>query len=182
MTRAKLRPNPGLNLWLMLGLVLAACLSVAAGKIWVPFDAWTAADPQLDHHRRTAPSTNGPCAVGRQCAGSVWRSDCRDTSVIRSPIRACSACPLARRWARSCRSISGFAVQLWLLPGFALIGAGVTMALLALIAGTVGKPDPVHPRWDDPDQHHRVAHRARDQSCADAVRVVADRDVADGVV
>ena len=35
-----------LNLWLVIALVLAAALSVASGKIWVPLDAWTAADPR----------------------------------------------------------------------------------------------------------------------------------------
>ena len=31
---------------LLIGCLAAAALSVAAGKVWVPLDAWTAADPR----------------------------------------------------------------------------------------------------------------------------------------
>ena len=35
-----------LNIFLLAALLFAAALSVAAGKVWVPWDAWTAADPR----------------------------------------------------------------------------------------------------------------------------------------
>ena len=126
-----------LNLGLAFALVLAACLSVAAGKVWVPLDAWTAADPRsIIIVELRLPRTVLALIVG----GALGLSGAVMQGYLRNPLADPGLFGVSSGAALGAvvSLYFGFAAQLWLLPGFALIGAGATMALLALIAGRSG--------------------------------------------
>jgi iron complex transport system permease protein len=126
-----------LNLWLVIALVLAACLSVASGKIWVPLDAWTAADPRsIIIVELRLPRTLLALLVG----GALGLSGAVMQGYLRNPLAdpGLFGVSSGAAFGAVVSLYFGYAVQLWLLPAFALAGAGVTMALLALIAGRSG--------------------------------------------
>lgn len=126
-----------LTLGLIVLLLLAAGLSVAAGKVWVPLDAWTAADPRsIIIVELRLPRTVLALLVGSALglSGAVMqgylRNPLADPGLFGVSSGAAFGAVIALYF--------GYAAQMWLLPGFALVGAGVTMALLALIAGRSG--------------------------------------------
>jgi iron complex transport system permease protein len=126
-----------LNLWLLIALAFAACLSVAAGKVWVPWDAWTAADPRsIIIVELRLPRTLLGLLVGAALglAGAVMQGYLRNPLADPGLFGVSSGAALGAVLSL----YFGYAAQLWLLPGFALAGAGATMALLALIAGRSG--------------------------------------------
>jgi len=126
-----------LNLWLLIALVLAAGLSVASGKIWVPLDAWTAADPRsIIIVELRLPRTLLALLVG----GALGLSGAVMQGYLRNPLAdpGLFGVSSGAAFGAVVSLYFGYAVQLWLLPAFALAGAGVTMALLALIAGRSG--------------------------------------------
>lgn len=122
---------------LVVALVLAACLSVAAGKVWVPLDAWTAADPrsiiivELRLPRTVLALTVG-AALG--LSGAVMqgylRNPLADPGLLGVSPGASFGAVLSLYF--------GYAAQPWLLPGFALAGAATSMTLLALVSGRTG--------------------------------------------
>jgi iron complex transport system permease protein len=126
-----------LNIGLVAALVAVATLSVAAGKVWVPWDAWTAADPRsIIIVELRLPRTVLALVVGAALglSGAVMqgylRNPLADPGLFGVSTGAAFGAVLALYF--------GYAAHMWLLPGFALAGAGVTMALLALIAGRSG--------------------------------------------
>lgn len=126
-----------LTLVLIVLLLLAAGLSVAAGKVWVPLDAWTAADPRsIIIVELRLPRTVLALLVGSALglSGAVMqgylRNPLADPGLFGVSSGAAFGAVIALYF--------GYAAQMWLLPSFALVGAGVTMALLALIAGRSG--------------------------------------------
>ncbi|AIT07780.1 ABC transporter permease [Sphingomonas taxi] len=126
-----------LNIGLLVALFAVAALSVAAGKVWVPWDAWTAADPRsIIIVELRLPRTVLALVVGAALglSGAVMqgylRNPLADPGLFGVSTGAAFGAVLALYF--------GYAAQMWLLPGFALVGAGVTMALLALIAGRSG--------------------------------------------
>jgi iron complex transport system permease protein len=126
-----------LTLWLLIALVLAAALSVASGKIWVPLDAWTAADPRsIIIVELRLPRTLLALLVG----GALGLSGAVMQGYLRNPLAdpGLFGVSSGAAFGAVVSLYFGYAVQLWLLPAFALAGAGVTMALLALIAGRSG--------------------------------------------
>ena len=126
-----------LNLSLLIALVLAACLSVASGKIWVPLDAWTAADPRsIIIVELRLPRTLLALLVG----GALGLSGAVMQGYLRNPLAdpGLFGVSSGAAFGAVVSLYFGYAVQLWLLPAFALAGAGVTMALIALIAGRSG--------------------------------------------
>ncbi|MET3824453.1 iron complex transport system permease protein [Sphingomonas sp. PvP055] len=126
-----------LTLWLLIALVLAAGLSVASGKIWVPLDAWTAADPRsIIIVELRLPRTLLALLVG----GALGLSGAVMQGYLRNPLAdpGLFGVSSGAAFGAVVSLYFGYAVQLWLLPAFALAGAGVTMALLALIAGRSG--------------------------------------------
>jgi iron complex transport system permease protein len=126
-----------LTLWLVIALVLAAALSVASGKIWVPLDAWTAADPRsIIIVELRLPRTLLALLVG----GALGLSGAVMQGYLRNPLAdpGLFGVSSGAAFGAVVSLYFGYAVQLWLLPAFALAGAGVTMALLALIAGRSG--------------------------------------------
>ncbi len=126
-----------LNVLLLAALLFAAALSVAAGKVWVPWDAWTAADPRsiiIVELRlpRTALALLVGAALG--LSGAVMQGYLRNPLADPGLFGVSSGAALGAVLSL----YFGYAAQAWLLPGFALAGAGATMALLALIAGRSG--------------------------------------------
>ncbi len=126
-----------LTLGLIVLLLLAAALSVAAGKVWVPFDAWTADDPRsIIIVELRLPRTVLALLVGAALglSGAVMQGYLRNPLADPGLFGVSSGAAFGAVMAL----YFGYAAQMWLLPGFALVGAGVTMALLALIAGRSG--------------------------------------------
>ncbi|WP_267349470.1 FecCD family ABC transporter permease [Sphingomonas carotinifaciens] len=126
-----------LSLFLLLALIAAALLSVAAGKVWVPWGAWTADDPRgIIIAELRLPRTVLAMAVGAALglSGAVMQGYLRNPLADPGLFGVSSGAALGAVLSL----FFGYAAQAWLLPGFALAGAGVTMALLALIAGRSG--------------------------------------------
>ncbi|MDJ0277827.1 iron ABC transporter permease [Sphingomonas sp. 2R-10] len=126
-----------LTIGLIVALLLAAGLSVASGKVWVPLDAWTAADPRsIIIVELRLPRTLLAMLVGSALglSGAVMqgylRNPLADPGLFGVSSGAAFGAVLALYF--------GYAAQMWLLPGFALTGAGIAMTLLALIAGRSG--------------------------------------------
>jgi iron complex transport system permease protein len=126
-----------LILWLVAAALAAAILSVAAGKVWVPLDAWTAADPRsIIIVELRLPRTMLALAVGAALglSGAVMQGYLRNPLADPGLFGVSSGAALGAVLSL----YFGFAAQAWLLPGFALAGAATTMALLAIIAGRSG--------------------------------------------
>ena len=126
-----------LNLLLLVGVVLVAALSVASGKVWVPLDAWKAADPRsIIMVELRLPRTLLALLVGAALglSGAVMQGYLRNPLADPGLFGVSSGAALGAVLAL----YFGYAAQVWLLPGFALLGAAGTMALLALIAGRSG--------------------------------------------
>ena len=126
-----------LNIFLLAALLFAAALSVAAGKVWVPWDAWTAADPRsIIIVELRLPRTMLALLVGAALglSGAVMQGYLRNPLADPGLFGVSSGAALGAVLSL----YFGYAAQAWLLPGFALAGAGATMALLALIAGRSG--------------------------------------------
>lgn len=126
-----------LNRILLAALALAAVLSLAAGKVWLPWDAWASADPRsIIIVELRLPRTLLAILVGAALglSGAVMqgylRNPLADPGLFGVSSGAAFGAVLSLYF--------GFAAQLWLLPAFALAGAAATTALLALIAGRSG--------------------------------------------
>ncbi|MEH3120622.1 MAG: iron ABC transporter permease [Sphingomonas phyllosphaerae] len=122
---------------LALGVIFAAALSVAAGKVWVPLDGWTAADPRsIIIVELRLPRTLLALAVG----AALGMSGAAMQGYLRNPLAdpGLFGVSSGAAFGAVCSLYFGYAAQTWLLPGFALAGAAVTMAALALIAGRSG--------------------------------------------
>jgi iron complex transport system permease protein len=122
---------------LLVALLLAACLSIASGKVWVPLDAWTAADPRAIiivelRLPRTALAILVGAALG--LSGAVMQGYLRNPLADPGLFGVSSGAALGAVLSL----YFGYAAQLWLLPAFALAGAAGTTALLAVIAGRSG--------------------------------------------
>ncbi len=119
---------------LMIGCLAAAALSIAAGKVWLPLDAWTAADPrsiiivELRLPRTVLALTIG-AALG--LSGAVMQG------YLRNPLADPGLLGVSpgAAFGAVVSLYFGYAAQAWLLPIFALAGAATAMSLLALIAG-----------------------------------------------
>ncbi|MBA3879334.1 MAG: ABC transporter permease [Sphingobium sp.] len=126
-----------LSIWLALGCLAAALLSVAAGKIWVPLDAWGGGDPRaIIIAELRLPRTVLALGVGAALGltGAVMQGYLRNPLADPGLFGVSSGAALGAVLSL----YFGYAAQAWLLPGFALAGAAGTMAALALIAGRSG--------------------------------------------
>ena len=126
-----------LTVGLLAALLLVASLSVAAGKVWVPLDAWTAADPRsIIIIELRLPRTVLAILVGAALglSGAVMQAYLRNPLADPGLFGVSSGAALGAVLSL----YFGYAAQLWLLPAFALAGAAATTLLLAAIAGRSG--------------------------------------------
>ena len=125
------------NVGLALALLVATALSLLAGKVWVPPAAFTTADPRwLIIAELRLPRTVLAALVGAGLGVSgaamqgYLRNPLADPGLFGVSAGAALGAVLALFF--------GLAAQGWLLPAFALAGAGAAMALLALLVGRSG--------------------------------------------
>lgn len=126
-----------LNLLLILALVAALLLSLAAGKVWIPWSAWTGADPRwLIIAELRAPRTVLAAAVG----AALGLSGAAMQGYLRNPLADPGLFGVSAGAALGAvlSLFFGFTAAAWLLPAFALTGAAGAMALLALLVGRSG--------------------------------------------
>nr|WP_221364208.1 iron ABC transporter permease [Sphingomonas jinjuensis] len=122
---------------LAIGVVAIAALSLLAGKVWVPPALWASDDPRaIIILELRLPRTILALVVGAALglSGAVMQG------YLRNPLADPGLFGVSAGGALGAvlSLYFGYAAQAWLLPGFALSGAGATMALLALIAGRSG--------------------------------------------
>jgi iron complex transport system permease protein len=126
-----------LNLALLVAIAAAMLLSLIAGKVWIPFDAWAGGDPRWPiiaelRLPRTALALLVGAALG--LSGAVMQG------YLRNPLADPGLFGVSAGAALGAvvSLYFGYAALAWLLPAFALAGAAATMALLALIVGRSG--------------------------------------------
>jgi len=124
------------NVLLAAGLAAAMLLSLIAGKVWVPFSAWHGGDPRwLIIMELRLPRTVLAAAVG----AGLGLSGAAMQGYLRNPLADPGL------FGVSAGAALGAVISLffgytafWFLPAFALTGAAVSMALLALLVGQSG--------------------------------------------
>ncbi len=124
------------TLLLVAGLAAAMLLSLIAGKVWVPFSAWHSGDPRwLIIMELRLPRTILAAAVG----AGLGLSGAAMQGYLRNPLADPGLFGVSAGAALGA-VISLFfgSTAFWFLPAFALTGAAVSMALLALLVGQSG--------------------------------------------
>jgi iron complex transport system permease protein len=132
-----LTQGPRLNLLLLGCIAAAALLSLVAGKVWIPFEAWASGDPRWPiilelRLPRTVLAALVGSALG--LSGAVMQGYLRNPLADPGLFGVSSGAALGAVVSL----YLGTAAAPWLLPSFALAGAAGTMALLALIVGRSG--------------------------------------------
>lgn len=126
-----------LNLTLFASLLTALLLSLMAGRHWIAFDHWLGGDLQslivmeLRLPRACAGALVGMC-LGM--AGAAMQGYLRNPLADPGLFGVSSSAALGAVISL----FFGYAVQAWLLPVFALAGAAIGMAALAILAGRSG--------------------------------------------
>lgn len=128
--------NLRLNLLLVLALTAAMALSLVAGKVWLPLAAWNTADPRwLIIAELRLPRTVLAALVG----AALGLSGAAMQGYLRNPLADPGL------FGVSSGAALGAVLSLYfgytasfLLPAFALTGAAISMALLALLVGRSG--------------------------------------------
>lgn len=123
----------------MLAVAVAAAmlLSLVAGKVWVPFSAWTGTDPRwLIIAELRAPRTILAVVIG----AGLGLSGAAMQGFLRNPLADPGLFGVSSGAALGAvlSLYLGFAVSALVLPAFALAGAAIAMALLVLLAGRSG--------------------------------------------
>jgi iron complex transport system permease protein len=129
------RPIAHLHLGLIAALAVALPLSLLAGRVWInPFDPHTANATIILLQLRLPRACLALCVgAGLGGAGAAMQG------YLRNPLADPGLFGIAPGAALGAvLSLWLGAASIWALPGFALIGAGGAMALLALIAGRSG--------------------------------------------
>ncbi len=129
--------NVRLNALLAMGLIIVMILSLAAGKVWVSPAAWLGDDlSALIIMELRLPRTVLGAAIGAALgmAGATMQG------YLRNPLADPGVFGVSASAALGAVTslYFGYAVTAWLLPAFALAGAGIGMGLLALLAGRSG--------------------------------------------
>ncbi len=126
-----------LNLTLALALVAAILLSLMAGRTWVPFDQWLSGDlASLIVMELRLPRA----CIGALVGASLGMAGAAMQGYLRNPLADPGLFGVSSSAALGAviSLFFGYAAQAWLLPLFALAGAGAGMAMLALLAGRSG--------------------------------------------
>ena len=126
-----------LNGLLAIALVAAMLISLAAGKVWVAPSTWWSDDLSgLIIMELRIPRTILGAAIGAGLgmAGAAMQGYLRNPLADPGVFGVSSSAALGAVTSL----YFGFAMTAWLLPVFALIGAGIGMGLLALLAGRSG--------------------------------------------
>ncbi len=116
------------------GLVAATLLSLVSGKVWVPLSAWRGDDPRwLIIAELRAPRTLLAVIIG----AGLGLSGAAMQGFLRNPLADPGLFGVSSGAALGAvlSLYFGYAVSALVLPAFALAGAAITMALLALLAG-----------------------------------------------
>ncbi|AMN48412.1 iron complex transport system permease protein [Steroidobacter denitrificans] len=125
------------NILFLVLIGAAAAFSVASGKVWIPWDAWSSGDPRwLIIAELRFPRTLLAMVLGASlgAAGAVMQG------YLRNPLADPGLFGISSGAALGAVSslYFGYASATFLLPVFALAGAGIAMMLLALLAGRSG--------------------------------------------
>jgi iron complex transport system permease protein len=126
-----------LNGLLAIGLVAAMLLSLAAGKVWVAPSTWWNDDLSgliIMELRIPRMILGAAIGAGLGMAGAAMQGYLRNPLADPGVFGVSSSAALGAVTSL----YFGFAMTAWLLPVFALIGAGVGMGMLALLAGRSG--------------------------------------------
>lgn len=126
-----------LNVLLAFAILAAAVLSVVAGKIWLPWNAWTLSDPRwLIIAELRLPRTVLALVVG----AALGLSGAAMQGYLRNPLADPGLFGISSGGALGAviSLYFGYTASALLLPTFALIGAALAMLTLALLAGRSG--------------------------------------------
>ena len=126
-----------LNIFFVALIAIAVVFSVMAGKVWLPWDAWSSGDLRwLIIAELRFPRTVLAIAVGAALgtAGAVMQGYLRNPLADPGLFGISSGAALGAVTSL----YFGYALSAFLLPAFALAGAGIAMLLLALLAGRSG--------------------------------------------
>ncbi|GGB71714.1 ABC transporter permease [Blastomonas aquatica] len=126
-----------INLVLLAGIAAAMMLSLIAGKVWIPLDAWVAGDPRWPIIAELRlPRTLLAAMVG----AALGLSGAAMQGYLRNPLADPGLFGVSSGAALGAviSLYFGYAAAPLLLPAFALTGAGITMAILALLVGRSG--------------------------------------------
>ena len=126
-----------LDFGLLAALLVAMLGSLMAGRTWVPFDHWLSGDLQsLIVMELRLPRA----CVGAIVGASLGMSGAAMQGYLRNPLADPGLFGVSSSAALGAvvSLYFGFAVSAWLLPIFALSGAGLGMAALAILAGRSG--------------------------------------------
>lgn len=118
-------------------LALAMLLSLFAGKVWVPAATWFSSDPRwLIIMELRLPRTVLAALVG----AALGLSGAAMQGYLRNPLAdpGLFGVSAAAALGAVISLFFGYAAQAWLLPTFALTGAFIAMALLAILVGRSG--------------------------------------------
>jgi iron complex transport system permease protein len=130
-------PAIRLNALLALGLLIAVGFSLVAGKVWIPWNAWTFVDPRwLIIAELRVPRTVLALAIG----AALGLSGAAMQGYLRNPLADPGLFGVSSGAALGAviSLYFGYAASALLLPLFALAGAALSMAALALLAGRSG--------------------------------------------
>jgi iron complex transport system permease protein len=125
------------RLSLALALLLAMLLSLMAGRVWVPFDAWLSGDLRsliIMELRLPRACLGAIVGAALGMAGAAMQGYLRNPLADPGLFGVSSSAALGAVISL----FFGFAVSAWLLPLFALAGAALGMAALVLLAGRSG--------------------------------------------
>jgi iron complex transport system permease protein len=126
-----------LNPALILAIVFAAMLSVAAGKVWLPWSAWTFGDPRwLIIAELRLPRTVLAVVVG----ASLGISGAAMQGYLRNPLADPGLFGISSgaAFGATLSLFFGFTSSPFILPAFALAGGVGSMLSLALLSGRSG--------------------------------------------
>jgi iron complex transport system permease protein len=128
-----------LNTGLAVAVLLAAALSVAAGKVWLPWNAWTLADPRwLIIAELRLPRTLLALVIG----AALGVSGAAMQGYLRNPLAdpGLFGISSSAAFGATLSLYFGYTASAFLLPAFALFGAALAMLVLALLVGRSGSP------------------------------------------